>query len=49
MNSWAPNQLYGVSDFDATHQINANYLWELPFGRGKHFLSSTSRLADELV
>ncbi len=49
MNSWAPNQLYGVSDFDATHQLNANYLWELPFGRGKHFLSSTSRLADELI
>ena len=49
MNSWAPYQLYGVSDFDATHQINANYLWELPFGRGKHFLSSANRLTDELV
>ena len=33
LNSWEPNQLYGVSDFDVTHQINANYLWELPFGQ----------------
>lgn len=49
MNSWKPNQLYGVSDFDATHQINANYLWELPLGRGKHLFSSASRLTDELV
>ncbi len=49
MNSWEPNQLYGVSDFDATHQINANYLWQLPIGRGKRYLSSTSRLADEII
>jgi hypothetical protein len=49
MNSWKPNQLYGVSDFDATHQLNANYLWQLPLGRGKRFLSSTSRLMDELI
>ena len=27
INSWMPNQLYGVSDFDATHQINSNYIW----------------------
>lgn len=49
MNTWAPNQLYGVSDFDATHQLNANYLWQLPLGRGKRFLSNTNRLMDELV
>ncbi len=49
MNSWKPNQLYGVSDFDATHQLNANYLWQLPLGRGKRFLSNTNRLMDELV
>jgi hypothetical protein len=27
-----------VSDFDARHSINANWLIELPFGRGKAFL-----------
>jgi hypothetical protein len=37
INSWTPGQLKGVSDFDMTHQINANYLVTLPVGRGRHF------------
>ncbi|MGA2560874.1 MAG: carboxypeptidase-like regulatory domain-containing protein [Terracidiphilus sp.] len=49
LNSWMPNQLYGVSDFDATHQINSNYIWTLPVGRGKRFLASANRLQDELL
>ncbi len=49
LNSWEPNQLYGVSDFDVTHQINANYLWELPFGSGKKLFSAPNRLVDELI
>jgi hypothetical protein len=49
MNSWNPNQLYGVSDFDATHQINTNYVWVPPVGRGKRYLGSANRLTDELV
>src|SRR5204863_7072645 len=35
INSWSPNALRAVSDFDTTHQINANWVVELPFGRGK--------------
>lgn len=35
INSWSPDALRGVSDFDNTHQINANFLAELPFGKGK--------------
>jgi hypothetical protein len=35
INSWSPDALRGVSDFDTTHQINANFLAELPFGKGK--------------
>jgi hypothetical protein len=49
LNSWAPNQLYGVSDFDTTHQINANYLWALPFGRGRKLLSGANRVTDLLI
>jgi hypothetical protein len=49
MNTWAPNQLYGVSDFDATHQLNSNYLWSLPFGRGKRIFSSANRITDALI
>ncbi|HTW56990.1 MAG TPA: TonB-dependent receptor [Terriglobales bacterium] len=37
INSWAPAQLRGPSDFDTTHQFNANWVYELPFGKGKYF------------
>ncbi len=30
----------GNSDFDMRHRLSINYTWELPFGRGKHFLAS---------
>lgn len=33
-----PDLNYGRSDFDRTHVLNANMIWELPFGRGKQFL-----------
>lgn len=48
-NTWVPAQLYGDSDFDVRHQINANYIWDIPVGRGKEFLSSIGRLGDELI
>jgi hypothetical protein len=35
INSWDPNALRAVSDFDTTHQINANWVVDLPVGRGK--------------
>jgi hypothetical protein len=37
INSWDPNALRAVSDFDTTHQFNANWVYELPFGKGKAF------------
>lgn len=49
LNSWKPNQLYGISDYDVTHQINSNYIWDLPFGRGKKYFSSANRMTNELV
>jgi hypothetical protein len=37
INAWSPGQLRSVSDFDTTHQFNANWIYELPFGKGKTF------------
>src|SRR6202165_4602152 len=37
MNTWSPNQNRAPSDFDATHQFNANWMYQLPIGRDKHF------------
>jgi hypothetical protein len=37
INAWSPNQLRSVSDFDTTHQINLNWVYDLPVGHGKAF------------
>ena len=35
VNAFAPSQFRAVSDFDTTHQLNANWVADLPFGRGR--------------
>ena len=49
INSWAPKQLRAVSDFDTTHAFNANWVYELPLGRGKQFGSGLNRMANAVV
>ncbi|HWY03635.1 MAG TPA: carboxypeptidase-like regulatory domain-containing protein [Candidatus Acidoferrum sp.] len=43
INSWSPGQLRSVSDFDMKHQINSNWVYELPFGKGRHFGSTMNK------
>jgi hypothetical protein len=49
INTWAPRQGYAPSDFNASHQLNSNWVWELPFGRGKRWGSDSSRFSDALL
>ena len=37
INAWDPKQGKAVSDFDLRHQFNANWIWQLPFGKGRAF------------
>lgn len=46
INSWAPNQLRAVSDFDMKHQINSNWVYELPFGKGHRFGSNMNKFGE---
>lgn len=46
INAFSPNQWRAVSDFDTTHQLNSNWIWDLPFGRGRHFGGSTSKIVN---
>jgi len=49
INAWFPNQLRAVSDFDATHQINANWIYEFPVGHGKQFGAGMGRLSNAIL
>jgi hypothetical protein len=35
INAWNPDLEYATSDFDMRHQLNANWVIELPFGAGR--------------
>jgi carboxypeptidase family protein len=39
----------GVTNFDIRHGIKANFIYELPFGKGKQFLSGAGGWLDKLV
>lgn len=49
INSWSPGQLRGVSDFDMRHQINSNWVYEIPFGRGRRFGGGANRFLDAVL
>jgi hypothetical protein len=48
-DSFNPNGFRGPSDFDARHSINANLLYELPFGSKKRFLNSVPGVVNQIV
>jgi hypothetical protein len=39
----------GNSEFDVTHQISGDVIYDLPFGRGKTFARNSSRWLDEII
>jgi len=41
INAFSPDQWRALSDFDTTHQLNANFMLDLPFGHGRHWGSNT--------
>src|SRR5262249_15833446 len=38
-----------VSDFDITHIINANSIWDLPFGRGRTWLNDSNKFVNAVL
>jgi hypothetical protein len=49
INTWAPQQLKGDSDFDTRHNFNSNWVFQLPVGKGKRFGSGWGRLTDAFL
>jgi hypothetical protein len=48
-NAWSPYQFRAVSDFDATHQITANWVANLPFGRGAAIAHDVNRFVNAFI
>jgi len=48
-NAFSPGQYRAVSDFDTTHQINANWIAELPFGKGRLIGRNSSKVLDAVI
>ena len=38
-----------VSDFDITHIVNFNSIWDIPIGRGRQFMSSPNKFVNALL
>jgi hypothetical protein len=39
----------GNSEFDLTHQVSADFVYDLPFGRGQRFLGSANTFLNEAI
>jgi hypothetical protein len=48
-NTWKPALNRGPSDFDTRHLITGDYVYQLPFGRGKAFMGSANGFADAFI
>ncbi len=49
LNPFSNTAYRGSSDFDARHNINANVLYELPFGKGKWLLKNAGPVMNQIV
>jgi hypothetical protein len=49
INAWNPAAQKGVASFDATHQLNSNWVVELPFGRNRWLGRGANRAMDAVI
>jgi hypothetical protein len=49
LNTWKPYLNRAVSDFDTTHLLTLDWVYQLPVGRGQHFLGGVNGLANAFL
>lgn len=48
-NAFSPNLARAVSDFDSTHQLNFNWIADIPVGKGRAYASNAGGLLDAFI
>lgn len=46
INAFSPDLWRAPSDFDTTHQLNTNWIWDMPFGHGRHWGGGTNGIVN---
>ncbi len=49
INTWDPDRSYGKSDYNVMHQVNFNWILDLPFGQGRRYASDASGFTNALI
>lgn len=49
INALRPEDSYAYSDFDTRHSVNANFLLELPFGKGRQFMKDPNKVVETIL
>jgi hypothetical protein len=49
LNSWEPDLHYGNSDYDIRHQVNVNWITDLPFGRGRAIGANVPGIVNAII
>jgi hypothetical protein len=49
LNSFEPELHYSTSDFDVRHQVNFNWIWDLPFGQGRKFANRAGGFMNHVI
>ncbi len=43
-NGYVPSENYGPSNFDIRHMVKGQFIYQLPFGKGRHYLNNSALL-----
>ncbi|HVH72811.1 MAG TPA: hypothetical protein VNB49_17115, partial [Candidatus Dormibacteraeota bacterium] len=49
VNSWNLHSAYGNSSYDLRHQVNANWVYELPFGHGRWLAKNAPSVLNQVI
>jgi hypothetical protein len=49
INAFQPSQNRAVSDYDMTHQINSNWVYELPYGHGQKWGAGSNAFVNAIL